>query len=129
MIYLELFLAFFQIGLFSIGGGYAALPLIQNQVVDAHMWLTMEQFADVITIAEMTPGPIAINAATFVGIQNFVFVCFANCYNLVSTQNASFCYVCFAKEVEKVCEFIFNSQKVFYNSEIVFALIEKIVNV
>ena len=69
MIYLELFLAFFQIGLFSIGGGYAALPLIQNQVVDAHMWLTMEQFADVITIAEMTPGPIAINAATFVGIQ------------------------------------------------------------
>ena len=69
MIYLELFWAFFQIGLFSIGGGYAALPLIQNQVVDAHMWLTMEQFADVITIAEMTPGPIAINAATFVGIQ------------------------------------------------------------
>ena len=69
MIYLELFLAFFQIGLFSIGGGYAALPLIQNQVVDTHMWLTMEQFADVITIAETTPGPIAINAATFVGIQ------------------------------------------------------------
>lgn len=69
MIYLELFFAFFQIGLFSIGGGYAALPLIQNQVVDTHMWLTMEQFADVITIAEMTPGPIAINAATFVGIQ------------------------------------------------------------
>lgn len=69
MIYLELLWSFFQIGLFSIGGGYAAMPLIQNQVVDLHPWLTMTQFADVMTIAEMTPGPIAINSATFVGIQ------------------------------------------------------------
>ncbi len=67
--YLELFWSFFQIGLFSIGGGYAAMPLIQNQVVDLHPWLTMTQFADIMTIAEMTPGPIAINSATFVGIQ------------------------------------------------------------
>ena len=71
MIYLELFWSFFQIGLFSIGGGYAAMPLIQNQVVDIHPWLTMTQFADIMTIAEMTPGPIAINSATFVGIQVF----------------------------------------------------------
>lgn len=69
MIYLELFWSFFQIGLFSIGGGYAAMPLIQHQVVDIHPWLTMTQFADIMTIAEMTPGPIAINSATFVGIQ------------------------------------------------------------
>lgn len=69
MIYLELFWSFFQIGLFSIGGGYAAMPLIQNQVVDLHSWLTMTQFADIMTIAEMTPGPIAINSATFVGIR------------------------------------------------------------
>ena len=69
MIYLELLWSFFQIGLFSIGGGYAAMPLIQNQVVDIHPWLTMTQFADIMTIAEMTPGPIAINSATFVGIQ------------------------------------------------------------
>ena len=69
MIYLELFWSFLQIGLFSIGGGYAAMPLIQNQVVDIHPWLTMTQFADIMTIAEMTPGPIAINSATFVGIQ------------------------------------------------------------
>lgn len=69
MIYLNLFLSFFQIGLFSIGGGYAAMPLIQEQVVDLHPWLTMTQFADIMTIAEMTPGPIAINSATFVGIQ------------------------------------------------------------
>ena len=69
MIYLELFWSFFQIGLFSIGGGYAAMPLIQNQVVDIHPWLTMTGFADIMAIAEMTPGPIAVNAATFVGIQ------------------------------------------------------------
>lgn len=69
MIYLELFWSFIQIGMFSIGGGYAAMPLIQNQVVDIHPWLSMQQFADVMAIAEMTPGPIAINAATFVGIQ------------------------------------------------------------
>ena len=69
MIYLELFWSFFQVGLFSIGGGYAAMPLIQHQAVELHPWLTMEQFADMMAIAEMTPGPISINAATFVGIQ------------------------------------------------------------
>ena len=69
MIYLELLFSFMQIGLFSIGGGYAAMPLIQDQVVNLHPWLTMSQFADIMTIAEMTPGPIAINAATFVGIR------------------------------------------------------------
>lgn len=66
---LQLFWSFFQIGMFSIGGGYAAMPLIQSQVVDLHSWLTMTQFADIMTIAEMTPGPVAINSATFVGIQ------------------------------------------------------------
>lgn len=69
MPYLELFLSFFQVGLFSVGGGLAALPLIQNQVVDLHHWLTLTEFTDLITIAEMTPGPLAINSATFVGIR------------------------------------------------------------
>ena len=69
MIYLELFWAFFQVGLFSFGGGMAAMPLIQEQVVTKYGWLTMGEFTDLITIAEMTPGPIAINSATFVGIQ------------------------------------------------------------
>lgn len=69
MMYLELFWSFFQIGLFSFGGGYAAMPLIQNQVVDLNGWLTMSEFADVITISQMTPGPIGINAASFVGIR------------------------------------------------------------
>lgn len=69
MIYLQLFLAFLQIGAFSFGGGYAAMPLIQAQVIDRYGWLSMADFTDLVTIAEMTPGPIAINAATFVGNQ------------------------------------------------------------
>lgn len=69
MIFLQLFWSFFQIGLFSIGGGYAALPLIQAQVVDTYGWMTMTEFTDIITISQMTPGPIAINAATFVGTR------------------------------------------------------------
>jgi chromate transporter len=69
MIYLQLFWSFFQVGLFSFGGGYAAMPLIQNQIVDIHGWLSMSEFADVITISQMTPGPIGINSATFVGTR------------------------------------------------------------
>lgn len=69
MIYLKLFLSFLQIGAFSFGGGYAAMPLIQAQVVELNGWLTQAAFTDLVTIAEMTPGPIAINAATFVGTQ------------------------------------------------------------
>lgn len=69
MIYLQLFWSFLQVGLFSIGGGYAAMPLIQAQIVEHHGWLTMREFADLITIAEMTPGPVAVNSATFVGIR------------------------------------------------------------
>jgi len=69
MIYLKIFWSFFQIGLFSFGGGYATMPLIQNQVVEINRWLTMQELADVITISQMTPGPIAINSATFVGIR------------------------------------------------------------
>ena len=69
MIYLQLFLAFVQIGAFSFGGGYAAMPLIQAQVIDTYHWLKAADFADLVTIAEMTPGPIAINAASFVGNQ------------------------------------------------------------
>ncbi len=69
MIYLQLFLAFLQIGSFSFGGGYAAMPLIQAQVIDRYGWLSQSDFADLVTIAEMTPGPIAVNSATFVGNQ------------------------------------------------------------
>ena len=65
----QLFLSFFQVGLFSVGGGYAAIPLIQNQIVNVWSIMTLEEFADLITIAEMTPGPISINSATFVGMR------------------------------------------------------------
>ena len=64
---LDLFLCFVQVGLFSIGGGYAAMPMIQAKAVEYYHWLTMSEFTDLMTIAEMTPGPIAINSATYVG--------------------------------------------------------------
>lgn len=69
MIYLRLFLSFLQIGAFSFGGGYAALPLIRHQVVEANGWLQLSEFTDLITISQMTPGPIAVNSATFVGLK------------------------------------------------------------
>lgn len=69
LIYLKLFWSFFQVGLFTFGGGYAAMPLIQNQIVEINGWLNMREFADVITISQMTPGPIGINAASFVGMR------------------------------------------------------------
>lgn len=69
MIYLELFWSFVQVGLFCVGGGYASMPLIQAQVIDVHSWLSMSEFIDIFTISQMTPGPIGINAATFVGMK------------------------------------------------------------
>ena len=65
----KLFFAFMQVGLFSVGGGYAAIPLIQDQIVNIHGLMTMDEFSDLITIAEMTPGPISINSSTFVGTR------------------------------------------------------------
>ena len=69
MLLLKLFFAFIQVGLFSVGGGYAAIPLIQEQIVNIHSLMTLEEFSDLITVAEMTPGPISINSATFVGMR------------------------------------------------------------
>lgn len=65
----ELIYRFFQVGLLSIGGGYAALPLIQKQMVEEAGWLTMQEFTDIITISQMTPGPLAVNATTFAGMR------------------------------------------------------------
>ena len=67
MIYLQLFYTFFIIGLFTFGGGYAMLSLIQNQVVVNHAWITAQEFTDMVAISQMTPGPIGINSATYVG--------------------------------------------------------------
>lgn len=68
MILLELFLTFAKIGLFTIGGGYAMIPLIQEEIIRRN-WLTLEGVIDILAISDMTPGPFAINAATFIGIQ------------------------------------------------------------
>ncbi len=66
-ILLQLFISFATVGLFCVGGGYASMPLIQAEVIDKHAWLTMNEFVDIFTLSQMTPGPIGINAATFVG--------------------------------------------------------------
>jgi len=65
----ELFVTFLVIGFVSFGGGYAMIPVIERQVVETHGWMSYEQFADVIAVAGMSPGPIAINSAIFVGYQ------------------------------------------------------------
>lgn len=73
MIFLELFYTFFKIGLFSFGGGYGMLSVIQGEVVTRHAWLSASEFTDIVAISQMTPGPIGINSATYVGytaVQN-----------------------------------------------------------
>jgi chromate transporter len=68
-LWLQLFWAFFQIGVLAFGGGYATLPLIQARAVNDYGWITVTEFTDILTISQMTPGPIGINAATFVGTK------------------------------------------------------------
>ncbi len=65
----NLFNTFLKIGAFSIGGGYAIIPLIQDQVVNSKEWLTLREYTDIITISQMTPGPLVVNTASFVGIR------------------------------------------------------------
>jgi chromate transporter len=67
MIYWQLFLCYFKIGLFSIGGGYAMLSFIQDEIVEKHQWITSAEFTDIVAISQMTPGPIGINSATYIG--------------------------------------------------------------
>lgn len=69
MIYIRLILVFFKIGLFSFGGGYAMIPLLMKEIVANTHWLTSQEFTDIIAISVMTPGPIAVNSATFVGYK------------------------------------------------------------
>ncbi len=69
MTLLRLFIAFLEVGAFAFGGGYAALPLIERVIVHRYGWLTMIEMTDVVSISQVTPGPIALNAATFVGMR------------------------------------------------------------
>lgn len=66
---IKLYLAFLKIGTFSFGGGYAMLPFIQKEIVENNNWISMSEFTDIIGISQMTPGPVAINSATFVGYK------------------------------------------------------------
>ena len=70
MIYLQLFYTFFKIGLFGFGGGYAMLSMIQGEVVTRYNWVSSQGFTDIVAISQMTPGPIGINAATYVGFTS-----------------------------------------------------------
>lgn len=67
MLYLSLFITFFEIGLFGFGGGYGMLSLIQTEVVHNHQWLTTGEFTDIVAVSQMTPGPVSINSATYCG--------------------------------------------------------------
>lgn len=67
ILFLKLFYTFFIIGMFTVGGGYAMLPLIQNEVVQKNMWISEQEFVDIVAISQMTPGPIGINSATYIG--------------------------------------------------------------
>ena len=69
MIYINLFVTFFKIGLFSFGGGYAMLSMISQEVVLRHKWLTMGEFTNIVAISQVTPGPIAVNSATYIGYK------------------------------------------------------------
>ncbi len=67
MIYLQLFLTYLKIGLFGFGGGYAMLSFIQDEIVAKHQWISVQNFTDIVAVSQMTPGPIGINTATYVG--------------------------------------------------------------
>jgi chromate transporter len=69
MILIKIFITFFKIGLFSFGGGYAMLPLIQQEVVSINNWILSNEFIDIVAISQITPGPIAINSATYIGFK------------------------------------------------------------
>lgn len=69
MNYIKLFFEFLYVGLFSLGGGYATIPLIQDRIIGVHNWITITEFVDMITISQMTPGPLTLNISTFVGLN------------------------------------------------------------
>ena len=83
MVFLQLFYTFFKIGLFGFGGGYAMLSMIQGEVVTRYGWLTAQEFTDIVAISQMTPGPIGINSATYVGYTT-IADCYGTSYGILS---------------------------------------------
>ena len=93
MLYLELFLTFFQIGLFGFGGGYAMLSMIQGEVVTSHGWLSSAEFTDIVAISQMTPGPIGINSATYVGYTAVINAGYSHAWGVLGSTIATFAVV------------------------------------
>jgi chromate transporter len=93
MLYLELFLTFFQIGLFGFGGGYAMLSMIQGEVVTSHGWLSSAEFTDIVAISQMTPGPIGTNSATYVGYTAAINAGYSHAWGVLGSTIATFAVV------------------------------------
>lgn len=89
----QLFITFFKIGLFGFGGGYAMLSMIQADVVSRYGWLTSGQFTDIVAISQMTPGPIGINSATYVGYTSMVSAGHGHIWGVVGSVTATFAVV------------------------------------
>lgn len=93
MIFLQLFYTFFKIGLFGFGGGYAMLSMIQGEVVTRYGWLTPQEFTDIVAISQMTPGPIGINSATYVGYNTVVDAGYGMWVGVIGSAIATFAVV------------------------------------
>lgn len=93
MIYLQLFYSFFKIGLFGFGGGYGMLSLIQSEVVTHHKWISPQEFTDIVAISQMTPGPIGINAATYIGFTATQNVGYSNIDSVIGSIIATLAMV------------------------------------
>lgn len=93
MIFLQLFLTFFQIGLFGFGGGYAMLSMIQGEVITKYGWLNSAEFTDIVAISQMTPGPIGINSATYVGYTAVVNAGYSHEIGILGSVIATFSVV------------------------------------
>ena len=93
MIYLYLFITFFEIGLFGFGGGYGMLSLIQNETVEHWHWLTPSQFTDIVAISQMTPGPIGINSATYCGYTACVNAGYSTPMAILGSATSTFALV------------------------------------
>ena len=93
MIYLQLFITFFEIGLFGFGGGYGMLSLIQHETVESHHWLSTAEFTDIVAISQMTPGPIGINSATYCGYTAILNAGYGEWYSILGSATATFALV------------------------------------
>ena len=93
MLLLQLFYTFFKIGLFGFGGGYAMLSMIQGEVVTRHGWISAQEFTDIVAISQMTPGPIGINSATFVGYSTLIDAGYTPAMAVLGSATATFAVI------------------------------------